>query len=620
MNTTGSVPRLDPSLPQVFGRYLLVQRLSRGGMGEIFLAKHGLQGFEKLCVIKKVLPNLAEDQQFISRFVDEAQVAIKLQHVNVAQVFEVGRVGDEYFLSIEYVEGRDLRRILHVLGKHRRRFPPELALYIGREMANGLAYAHRRTSVDGASLELVHCDISPPNVLVSFEGETKIIDFGIAKSALRETATDPKMGFGKFGYMAPEQLIRGGVVDHRTDIYAAGVVLFELLTGERLYELGPDGQAPDYRALARAVSRGEHKVPSDLDPLLEPFDELVRRALKPRAEDRYQTAAELRDAIQTELVQLNPTISADQLGSFMRDTFAAEMSAHRDMVERIAHTHLDQFKDQLTTQSVATVSFALANMPLVAPTEEPRAVRAAPQRHDQQSTAVAGMMIADSGRTATVELGDRDLLPLDARRGQPRDRRRLSWPVIGATSVAVIVAVALAVWAAGGGSRPPAPAAGSTAVGGGAGGVAADAGAPTVTALDPADVVVADADADAGEPAIEIDPIVEPPPGDPSPPPRDGGKARVRTAKSKGDDHAAKARVDHGDDKPAPTVDADAVLGKFKAVSREYKTFKQAYGARLDAEWTELATLAQYAGKSPDKLAALDRKLDRFRSQMRAQK
>ena len=123
---------------------------------------------------------------------------------------------------------------------------------VGIARANGLAYAHRRTTADGSSLNLVHCDISPPNVLVSFEGETKVIDFGIARSAMRATETDPKLGFGKFGYMAPEQLIRGGVVDHRTDIYAAGVVLFELLTSTRLYEAGPQ---PDYRALARKVAR-----------------------------------------------------------------------------------------------------------------------------------------------------------------------------------------------------------------------------------------------------------------------------------------------------------------------------------------------------------------------------
>src|SRR6185295_14023546 len=305
---TGPFGRLDPSLPQVFGRYLLVQRLSRGGMGEIFLAKHGLAGFEKLAVIKKVLPSLAEDDQFISRFVDEAQVAIKLAHVNIAQVFEVGRVADEYFLALEYVDGRDLRRTLSFLGHRKLRLPVDLALFIGREVANGLAYAHRRTTSDGAAMNLVHCDISPPNVLVSFEGETKVIDFGIAKSALRGTATDPKMGFGKFGYMAPEQLIRGGAVDHRTDIYAAGVVLYELLTGKRLYEAGAE---PDYRALARKVAKGEYDLPSDTDPALAPYDDLVATALRPRQEDRYQSAAELRDAIQQSLVGINPTISTD---------------------------------------------------------------------------------------------------------------------------------------------------------------------------------------------------------------------------------------------------------------------------------------------------------------------
>src|SRR5688572_27914510 len=357
---SGPFGRQDPSLPQVFGRYLLIQRLSRGGMGEIFLAKHGLAGFEKLAVIKKVLPHLAADAQFISRFVDEAQVAIKLQHVNVAQVFEVGRVGDEYFLALEYVEGRDLRRTLAVLGQRKQRLPVDLALYIGREMANGLAYAHRRTSQDGASLNLVHCDVSPPNVLVSFEGETKVIDFGIAKSALRGTATDPKMGFGKFGYMAPEQLIRGGVVDHRTDIYAAGVVLFELLTGQRLYEAGSE---PDYRTLAKKVSRGEHTMPSEVEKSLAPYDDLVATALRPKVEDRYQTAAEFRDAIQQALVAVNPTISTDQLGDYMRELFSTEMTAQRELHERVAKAHLEDFQEALTTQTGTTISFALANVP-----------------------------------------------------------------------------------------------------------------------------------------------------------------------------------------------------------------------------------------------------------------
>src|SRR5437762_2122887 len=158
------------TLPQVFGRYLLLKRLSRGGMGEIFLAKLGeIQGFEKLVIIKKILPHLAADEEFIKRFIDEAQVAIKLNHNNIAPVFEVGRVGSEYFLAIEHIEGRDLRRLISRTREERTRLPADLCLYVVRELANGLAYAHRRTDDAGNPLALVHCDISPPNVMLSFE-------------------------------------------------------------------------------------------------------------------------------------------------------------------------------------------------------------------------------------------------------------------------------------------------------------------------------------------------------------------------------------------------------------------------------------------------------------------
>ncbi len=436
--TTGPTARQDPALPQVFGRYLLVQRLSRGGMGEIFLAKHGLAGFEKLAVIKKVLPHLAADAQFISRFVDEAQVAIKLQHVNVAQVFEVGRVGDEYFLALEYIEGRDLRRTLAYLGQRKQRLPVDLALFIGRELANGLAYAHRRTTSDGAAMNLVHCDISPPNVLVSFEGETKVIDFGIAKSAMRGTATDPKMGFGKFGYMAPEQLIRGGIVDHRTDIYAAGVVLYEVLTGQRLYEAGPE---PDYRALAKKVAKGEHPMPSEIAKELAIYDDLVATALRPKAEDRYQSAAEFRDAIQQALVAVNPTISTDALGAYMRDLFADEMAAQKEMQDRVAKTHLADFQDEFHTQTISTVSFALAQLPLQAPADgAPVLARARPTG--------ANRAIKSSAPVATVAPSDslvEDLALADGTgtsvREQPVAASNTKLYVIGALAFAAVAAV-----------------------------------------------------------------------------------------------------------------------------------------------------------------------------------
>ncbi len=349
-------------LPQVFGRYLLLKRLSRGGMGEIFLAKLGeIQGFEKLVIIKKILPNLVADQEFIKRFIDEAQVAIKLNHANIAPVFEVGKVDGEYFLAIEYIEGRDLRRMIARQREERTRLQPDLCLYIARELVNGLAYAHRRTDEQGRALALVHCDISPPNVMVSFEGEVKVIDFGIAKSAIRIAGTNPNMGFGKFGYMAPEQLVRGGIVDRRTDIYAAGVVLYELLTGERLF-LFPEGA--DYRQIARMVTAGKITPPSVRDPRLDPdFDPVVMKALGTRQEDRYQTCEEFRDAIQVKLAQLNPTINADALSHYLRGLFRDEITDEHKLVATMKAIDMAPFQDELTqATSQHTVTFARAGI------------------------------------------------------------------------------------------------------------------------------------------------------------------------------------------------------------------------------------------------------------------
>ncbi|HEX9102004.1 MAG TPA: serine/threonine-protein kinase [Polyangia bacterium] len=354
-------PAAEQELPKVFGRYLLLQRLSRGGMGEIFLAKLGeIQGFEKLVIIKKILPHLVADQEFIKRFIDEAQVAIKLQHANVAPVFEVGKVDGEYFLAIEYIEGRDLRRMITRQREERTRLPSDLAMFVVREMANGLAYAHRRTDESGRSLALVHCDISPPNVMVSFEGEVKIIDFGIAKSAIRIAETNPNMGFGKFGYMAPEQLVRGGVVDKRTDVYAAGVVLYELLTGERLFTF-PEGA--DYRQIARMVTQGKFKPPSQRDPRLDPgLDPIVMKALSSNKDERYQTAEEFRDAIQVKLSQMNPTINADALAHFMRGLFRDEITEEHALVASMKAVDVAPFQDELDQATHQhTVTFARAS-------------------------------------------------------------------------------------------------------------------------------------------------------------------------------------------------------------------------------------------------------------------
>jgi serine/threonine protein kinase len=627
---SGPFGRHDPSLPQVFGRYLLVQRLSRGGMGEIFLAKHGLTGFEKLAVIKKVLPHLAADEQFISRFVDEAQVAIKLQHVNVAQVFEVGRVGNEYFLALEYIEGRDLRRTLSLLGHRRERMPVDLALFIARELANGLAYAHRRTAADGTSLNLVHCDISPPNVLVSFEGETKVIDFGIAKSVMRATVTDPKLGFGKFGYMAPEQLIRGGVVDHRTDLYAAGVVLFELITATRLYEGGPQ---PDYRALARKVARGEHPLPSHIDPQLAPYDELVATALRPRPEDRYQSAAALRDAIQQCLVAVNPTISTDRLGAYMRELFAGEMLAQRELHERVASAHLADFQDQFHTQTIATVSFALAQLPLpppeatgpvarrrvtgpspVAPLRSTGSNPVAALRHPGPSPADDTMapptgamepVVLDDGATL---VGGMSYARTIARRR--RMRRHVLGGALAALGMVAVFGLVFGIWAlVTRGGRPRAPTASPSPSPTGA-----PAAPPAVrsSGITVEPIQVAPAGAARGEPP-EIDMT------DDAPGPAGAAQPGPRTSR----DAVHRPVRKEIKPPPAPAVAAaftrDQLVQKFQQVSREYDVYKARFGSRLEREWGELATFITYMPASEDDAARREaaRRLDEFRTRMR---
>ncbi len=362
--SAAGTPRPEEEFPRVFGRYLLLKRLSRGGMGEIFLAKLGeIEGFEKLVIIKKILPNLAADQEFIKRFIDEAQVAIKLNHANIAPVTEVGRVDGEYFLAIEYVEGRDLRRLISRQREESHRMPIDTCLFLGRELAAGLAYAHRRTDASGNSLAVVHCDISPPNVMVSFEGEVKIIDFGIAKSAIRIAGTNPNMGFGKFGYMAPEQVVRGGLVDKRTDIYAAGVVVYELLTGQRLHQF-PDGA--DYRQIARIVTSGKIVPPSVRDAMLDPaLDPIIMRALATRASDRYQTAEEFRDALQVKLMQLCPTFSADTMAAYVKERFREDILEEKRLVESLKAVDVAPYQEELTAATTQhTVTFARAGIKL----------------------------------------------------------------------------------------------------------------------------------------------------------------------------------------------------------------------------------------------------------------
>ena len=544
--------REEQDLPQVFGRYLLLRRLSRGGMGEIFLGKLGeIQGFEKP-VIKKILPNLSADDDFIRRFIDEAQVAIKLNHANIAQVYEVGKFNGDYFLAIEYVEGRDLRRLVTRAREAQTRLPPDLCLYVARELVAGLGYAHRRTDPEGTSLALVHCDISPPNVMVSFEGEVKVIDFGIAKSAIRIAGSNPNMGFGKFGYMAPEQLVRGGIVDRRTDIYAAGVVLYELLTGERLF-LFPDGA--DYKQIARTVTRGEFTPVSERDPRLDPsLDPIVAKALAPRADDRYQSCEEFRAAVQQKLYQMNPTISSDSLAHFVKGLFSDEIDEERAIIASTRAFDLEEFKDELSGSATHTVTFARAGLFA----GNPGGAAPAPDRsasiHVQQrknglvAIAAAAAMIGGGILVYLTERGP-EVAP------QPAIVLKSAPPVPRPEPLAV--------------EKSPAQPVGQTVV---------------------------------------VTPLVAPPKLAETPHPSPHGR-RTGIARTHGDEAGVDVMV------VQPKRSHDAVEAKFKTVKHEYDSFKGEYGGRLEAQWNAITNEIAF-GHGDTKYDKVDAMLDKLRREM----
>ena len=614
-------------LPRIFGRYVLIHRLSRGGMGEIFLARFGLEGFEKLAVIKKVLPHLAADEEFISRFITEAQVAVKLQHANIAQVFEVGRVGDEYFLALEHVDGRDLRRTLALLADSGRGMPPDLALFIARDVASALAYAHRRVDEEGGELGLVHCDISPPNVMMSFEGEVKLIDFGIAKSALRALDSTSKTGFGKFGYMAPEQLIRGRQVEARTDLYALGSVLFEMLTGTRLY---PAGDTPDYHALATMVANGQHPLPSDHDPSLAPFDELVARALKPDLDDRYRSAAEFRDSIQRQLIGINPTISTDELAAFMRFMFAEDVLAQTQEIERIDKTQLSDF-DELPIVGAETVSFAMGqgiaarsrlSGPATSDDSEPIASQAAsaasaranqtaktvrvglPLRVDKKTVVAVETANEMAGKTELVELAE------------PVKLRRNVTLVVAGLGVTLFVIAAL-LWTSRTSTEddaaPDAVAKTASSMGSieSASAAANSEPATATEQVTPSTKVTIDAGAQSVEPAVPAETARVDKSESVERTDKRSEKTRKTSRKGSGEDPAKDSVTETESESRR-----DRAARKLRSASAEYKRFRKKHGQRLKSEWNDILLFATYA-RTDEKARALEKRIERFRGKMR---
>jgi eukaryotic-like serine/threonine-protein kinase len=315
--------------PVPFGKYLLLDRISVGGMAEVFKAKsYGVEGFEKIIAIKRILPTMGEDRDFIKMFIDEAKIAGQLAHANICQIFELGRIDGSHFIAMEYIWGKDLLQIQNRLRKIKQQMPVTQACFSIAKVLEGLDYAHRKRDPLGRPLEIVHRDCSPQNVLVSYEGEVKVIDFGIAKATSRNSRTMAGVLKGKFGYMSPEQ-VRGLPLDRRSDIFALGTMLYECLTGERLFQ----GET-DFSTLEK-VRNVDIATPRSINPAIpEEVERVILKALAKDVDDRYQWCSEMLTDLQAFLMGQDVVFTAKTLSSWLKDIFQTEIDRERQQLEQ----------------------------------------------------------------------------------------------------------------------------------------------------------------------------------------------------------------------------------------------------------------------------------------------
>jgi serine/threonine protein kinase len=298
-------------------RFEQIELIAKGGMAEVYRARTvGAQGFAKDVCVKKILPHLTADPQFVSMFVNEAKLAATLSSANIVQVHDLCVSGDrEYFIVMEYVNGRDASDIIRAAQLAGREVPPPLATYVVREMLKGLYYAHTKTDSDGAPLNVIHRDVSPQNVLVAFSGEVKLTDFGIAKASSIMNKTAVGILKGKYGYMSPEQA-RGEPLDARSDLFCAGIVLYELLVGERCF-----AGASDYSTL-NLMREAQVTPPSKINKNLAPeLEAIVLRALAKDPAKRYRDALEFEAALAQHARRSGTEAGAVDVTRFMRALF-----------------------------------------------------------------------------------------------------------------------------------------------------------------------------------------------------------------------------------------------------------------------------------------------------------
>jgi TonB family protein len=296
-----------------FGQYTLLERIAVGGMAEVWKARmRGVEGFQKTVAIKRILPHMTDNAEFVEMFIDEAKLAAQLTHPNIVHIYDLGRMGRDYYIAMEYVEGKDLRSLLNAARRRGASLPLGLGLLIAARVASALDYAHRKRDFEDRELGLVHRDISPQNVLLTYEGDVKLCDFGIVKAVSKASHTQMGALKGKLQYMSPEQAW-GRPVDARSDLFSLGSVLFEMVTGERLFP------GDSEMSVLEAVRQGQTRTPRQLNPAVpRDVDEIVARAIAIDPNDRFQSAGEMKQRLESALAALTPTPGPTDLAAYLR--------------------------------------------------------------------------------------------------------------------------------------------------------------------------------------------------------------------------------------------------------------------------------------------------------------
>jgi serine/threonine-protein kinase len=385
--------------PARFGKYDLLVLLATGGMAEIWLARiSGAAGFEKLVVIKRLLDQLAVNPEYVEMFLDEARINARLTHSNVVTVLELGQVEGKYFIAMEYVAGLSVAQVGKKATQRLGDVPQAVACGVVAQACAGLHYAHERTLPDGTPLGIIHRDVSPQNLILTFEGQVKVVDFGIAKAEGRQHRTRAGLVKGKSSYMSPEQCL-GLPLDRRSDVFALGIVLYELCTARRLFKRGSS------YATFEAITKADVPPPRALNPKIDAsIEEIILKALARKQDDRYSTAGELQETLETAMRKLGLRGSRSDLEKFVEHTFKAEIAEQRNLLA-------DAQKGELTRANPAAISAVAehaADEAKAAYKSDPEVPKHAPAEDEDVKTTIDAMpyLGEDSGRTPLADPAD----------------------------------------------------------------------------------------------------------------------------------------------------------------------------------------------------------------------